>query len=287
MCSCSLLSFPFTNHQIARLLSLALLIESPHYSKLQQDRTTPIWVGAAWKREIWLYLISPKNDRHMKKRRQFVSLLTSPIILCEPRTKITVNQAECSVFCSPMSSSHHNWRLLPQTILFDCVFTSINWTTCNYLTNDRLTSSSSSSSSLSLSPASCCSFALANPKKLWMNEFETSSCERMSTSCSLLFHSNCRECRTLHALSRRYQFLYSTMERFLCFSNLMMDIIKSNREKRTLNYNYMRMKLKIRHFFVRNFIVCFGLLRMKLDLFLWALFLRFLPRWFRCFDKRA
>lgn len=50
--------------------------------------------------EIWLYLISPENDQHMKKRRQFVSLLTSPIILCETRTKITVNQAECSVLCS-------------------------------------------------------------------------------------------------------------------------------------------------------------------------------------------
>lgn len=67
------------------------------------------------------------------------------------------------------------------------------------------------------------SSSLPVPARKNVNEFETSS---QSKECSF------QAWRMYHALSRRYQFLHSTMEWFLYFStNLMMDIIKSNREK--------------------------------------------------------
>lgn len=60
---------------------------------------------------------------------------------------------------------------------------------------------------------------------------------------------------------RRYQFLQPTKKRILYLFRLLMDIIESNREKRTLRYNYVRKRLKIRFFFrIGNvFKVCSGM----------------------------
>lgn len=263
------LSFPFHKsswrcsfHQLGRLLSLTMLIESPHYSKLHQRRMSPIWVGAVCVREIWLYLIMPENDQHMKKQT-----------ICK-----LINKAD-----NFMWDSHENNR---QSTRMFCFFFALRWAAlitigvffpkqfsliAYLLPSTELLAiiwqtTASRRRHHCLFPLVVLSLPLTR-KKLWMNEFETSSNERMSTSCSLLFRSNCGECQTLHAPSRRYQFLHSTMERFFCFSNLMMDIIKSNREERTLKHNYMRMKLKIRHFFVWNFKVFLRLSSTKWNLY--------------------
>lgn len=145
-----------------------------------------------------------------KSSDQFVSVLTSP--------KETLvrdsheNYRQSRNFLAGLSTTGVFY--FRKRLFYDCVFISIKWTTCNYLTNDCL------ASSFSYSP---------NPKCEWMN-----SRLPLRKNVYFMFIPTVENWRMYHALSRRYQFLQPTMERFLCFSSLMMDIIKSNREKKTL-----------------------------------------------------
>lgn len=70
---------------------------------------------------------TPESKNDEKKRRQFVSLLTSLIMV--PHTKITVNQLEW-LLASPSAYSFPKFRV------HELLFISIKWTACNYLTDD-------------------------------------------------------------------------------------------------------------------------------------------------------
>lgn len=134
-----------------------------------------------------------------------------------------------------MSGSHGNYRQSATTLITfgvfllngfsdGFVFISIKWTTCNYPTNDYLTSD--------------VFLLLIEPEKKmneWMNSRLPPRKNVYLMFTFFMFIPSVENWRMYHALSPRtdINFFCQQWKRFLCsFASLMMDIIKSNRERK-------------------------------------------------------